>query len=156
MQTRLNKAISVIGGGRAEARQLETARTLGRLLAEAGYDIVCGGLGGIMAAACRGARDAGGRTIGILPGNDRAAANEHVSVAIATGLGQMRNHLVVINGEAAVAVWGGAGTLSEIGLALKAGREVVAIGTWDSIPGVHRAADAAQAVELITKLIQRR
>lgn len=146
------KAISVIGAGSCDARTAELAQELGKRIAEAGYDLVCGGLGGVMEAACRGARQAGGRTIGILPGHDRQAANAFVDVPIATGLSEMRNALVVMNGLGAVAVQGGAGTLSEIGLALKTGKPVVALGNWASLPGVVRAENSEQAVNRILEL----
>jgi uncharacterized protein (TIGR00725 family) len=110
--------------------------------------VVCGGLGGVMEAACRGAKDAGGTTVGILPGSDRAAANPFVDVAIPTGLGEARNALVVRAADALIAVGGGYGTLSEIALALKAGKPVVGVGTWD-IDGVVAAPDARDAVETV-------
>ena len=104
---------------------------------------MCGGLGGVMEAACRGAKAAGGTTVGILPGTERSAANEHVDVAIATGLGEARNTLVVRAADAVIAVGGGYGTLSEIALALKAGKRVVGLGSWD-VEGVE-AADSPEA-----------
>jgi uncharacterized protein (TIGR00725 family) len=119
---------------------------VGRGLAERGTVLVCGGLGGVMEAACRGAKEAGGTTVGILPGLDPADANPYVDVALATGLGEGRNLLVVRAADALIAIGGGHGTLSEIALALKAGKRVVGIGTWD-IEGVVPAPDAAAAVE---------
>jgi uncharacterized protein (TIGR00725 family) len=118
---------------------------VGRLLAEQGATVVCGGLGGTMEAACRGARSAGGTTIGILPGLDRSDANPFVSVAIPTGLGEARNALVVRAADAVIALGGGYGTLSEIALALKAGKRVVGVGTWE-IEGVAAVEDAEAAV----------
>jgi uncharacterized protein (TIGR00725 family) len=109
--------------------------------------VVTGGLGGVMAAACRGAHDAGGTTLGILPGSDRAAANQWVTVAVATGLGELRNGLVVRAADAVIAVAGEYGTLSEIALALKAGKRVVGLGTWQ-IRGVLVAPDPVAAVAL--------
>jgi uncharacterized protein (TIGR00725 family) len=103
-----------------------------------------------MEAACRGAKEAGGTTVGILPGGDRAAANAYVDVAVPTGLGEARNALVVRASDALVAVAGGYGTLSEIALALKAGKRVVGIGTWD-IDGVVAADDAEAAVETVLR-----
>jgi uncharacterized protein (TIGR00725 family) len=123
---------------------------VGRGLAERGVAVVCGGLGGVMEAACRGAKRAGGTTIGILPGSDRAAANEYVDVAIPTGLGEARNAIVVRAADALVAVGGGYGTLSEIAFALKAGRRVVGLGTWD-VDGVEAAASPAAAVEAVMR-----
>jgi uncharacterized protein (TIGR00725 family) len=118
---------------------------VGRLLAERGATVVCGGLGGTMEAACRGARAGGGMTIGILPGLDRSAANPFVSVAVPTGLGEARNALVVRAADAVIALGGGYGTLSEIALALKAGKRVVGVRTWE-IEGVLAVEDAEAAV----------
>jgi uncharacterized protein (TIGR00725 family) len=118
---------------------------VGRLLAERGATVVCGGLGGTMEAACRGARAAGGTTLGLLPGADRSEANPFVTVAVPTGLGEARNALVVRAADAVIALGGGYGTLSEIALALKAGKRVVGIGTWE-IEGVVAAEDAEAAV----------
>ncbi len=123
--------IAVVGAGRASADEEEAAERVGRGLAEAGAVVVCGGLGGVMEAACRGARAAGGTTVGILPGRDRHAANEYVDVAVATGIGEARNAVVVATVDAVVAVGGEYGTLSEIALALKAGTPVVGLHTWE-------------------------
>ena len=119
------------------------AETVGRLVAQRGAALVCGGLGGVMEAACRGARAEGGATIGILPGLDRSAANPHVQVAIATGLGEARNALVVRAADCLIAVGGAYGTLSEIALALKAGKRVVGLNTWE-IEGIMPV-DSAEA-----------
>jgi uncharacterized protein (TIGR00725 family) len=101
-----------------------------------------------MEAACRGAKGAGGTTVGILPGTERSAANEHVDVAIATGLGEARNALVVRAADAVIAIGGGYGTLSEIALALKAGKRVVGLGSWD-VEGVEVADSPGAAVEAV-------
>lgn len=146
------RRISIIGSGSCDAATAAAARTLGGLLAKRGFAIVCGGLGGVMAAACQGAREAGGLTIGILPGEDRDAANPYVDVAIATGLGIARNVLVVRNGDVAVAVAGAAGTLSEIGIALKLGRPVVALGRYAGLDGVIPADSPEQAAALAERL----
>jgi uncharacterized protein (TIGR00725 family) len=122
-------------------------------LAAAGVVLVTGGLGGVMEAACRGARSRGGRTIGILPGLDRDAANGWVQVALATGLGELRNGLVVRGADAVVAVGGGHGTLSEIGFALKLGRPVVGVGSWQ-VQGVEHVATAAEAVARVVALLR--
>ena len=137
--------VAVVGPGEASERELEDAEAVGRELADAGAVVVCGGLGGVMAAACRGAASAGGLTLGILPGADREAANEWVQVAIPTGLGEMRNALVVRAADAVVAVGGAYGTLSEIALALKTGVAVVGLGSWE-IDGVRPAQTPAEAV----------
>jgi uncharacterized protein (TIGR00725 family) len=123
--------IAVIGAADASADEEHTAEAVGRGLAEAGAIVVCGGRGGVMEAACRGAKSAGGTTVGILPGTSRADANPYVDVAIATGLGELRNGLVVRAADALVAVGGEFGTLSEIALALKAGKTVVGLQAWE-------------------------
>lgn len=123
--------VAVIGAGRASDQECEAAEKVGRLIAEGGAVLVCGGLGGVMEAACLGARTAGGTTIGILPGTNRLEANDYVDVAIPTGIGEARNALVVGTADAVVAVGGEFGTLSEIALALKVGTPVIGIGTWD-------------------------
>jgi uncharacterized protein (TIGR00725 family) len=125
--------VAVVGGADADTEDAERAEAVGRAVAEAGAVLVCGGLGGVMEAACRGARGAGGLTVGILPGNDRGAANPHVDVALPTGMGEARNALVVGAADAVVAVGGEYGTLSEIALALRAGTPVVGLGTWELI-----------------------
>ena len=143
--------IAVVGPGQATADQAAEAEAVGRGLAEAGAVLVCGGLGGVMEAACRGAREAGGVTVGILPGSDRAAANRWVAVAVPTGLGEARNALVVRAADAVVAVAGEFGTLSEIALALKAGKTVVGVGTWDlgrDPDPITRARDGTEAATL--------
>jgi uncharacterized protein (TIGR00725 family) len=141
--------VAVVGPGEATPEEIATAEEVGRLLAERGAVLVCGGLGGVMEAACRGAKEDGGRTVGILPGSDRAAANPHVDVAIATGLGEARNALVVRAADVLIAVGGAYGTLSEIALALKTGTPVVGIRSWE-LAGrpLKEARDAREAVEL--------
>ena len=119
---------------------------MGRRLAEAGAVVVCGGLGGVMEAACRGAKAAGGTTVGILPGTDRLDANDYVDVAIPTGIGEARNALVVGTADAVVAVGGEFGTLSEIALALKAGTPVIGLRTWEL---THHGA-VVHAIEAVT------
>jgi uncharacterized protein (TIGR00725 family) len=138
--------VSVIGGSRVDESTADRARTVGRLLAERGHVVVCGGLGGVMRAACEGAHAAGGETIGILPTTDRDDANEFVDVAVATGVGHARNALVVMNGDAVVAVDGGAGTLSELGFAGVFDRPVAGLDTHDA-PGVEAVDTPAAAVD---------
>ena len=141
--------VAVVGPGEASAAQVSLAEAVGRELALRGAVVVCGGLGGVMEGACRGASGAGGLTVGLLPGSDRGAANAYVSVAVATGLGEARNALVVRAADAVIAVGGSWGTLSEIALALRTGRRVVGLETWDlPRPGIERAADPAEAVAL--------
>ncbi|MDW8270509.1 MAG: TIGR00725 family protein [Anaerolineae bacterium] len=140
--------IAVIGGGECSAEEAALAEAVGRLLAQAGVGVVCGGRGGVMAAACRGARQAGGVTVGILPGTEPTEANPWVQIAIPTGLGEARNALVVGAGRGVIAIGGEYGTLSEIAFALKAGKRVAGLRTWD-IPGVHPVADPAAAVAYV-------
>lgn len=142
------RLISVIGAGTADQALAAKARQVGALLARHGWGVVTGGLGGVMAAACQGAADEGGFTLGILPGLDPAAANPYCQVVVPTGLGQARNVLVVAAGQGAVAVGGAAGTLSEIGHALKSGKPVVSLGSWQ-VPGVIAADSPEQAVEAV-------
>lgn len=137
--------VAVVGSGDASAEQIAAAEQIGRGLAEAGATVVCGGLDGVMAAACRGAAERGGVTVGILPGADRGAGNEWLSVAIPTGLGELRNGLVVRAADTVIAVGGAHGTLSEIALALKTGVPVVGMLTWE-IEGIEKVASAAEAV----------
>jgi uncharacterized protein (TIGR00725 family) len=122
--------IAVVGGSEATAPVIAAAEEVGVALASAGAIIVCGGLAGVMAAACRGAKSAGGLTVGILPGRDPSVANPWVDVVIATGLGEARNSLVVGSAAVVIAVDGAYGTLSEIALALHAGTPVIGVGTW--------------------------
>ncbi|CAO5150062.1 DNA processing protein [Frankia sp. AiPs1] len=122
--------IGVVGPGNADPSQLHAAESIGRALAGAGWALVCGGLGGVMAAACRGAVQAGGMTIGLLPGTSRREGNADLTVSIPTGLGELRNGLIVRASDAVVAIGGSWGTLSEISLALRTGRPVLGLGTW--------------------------
>ncbi len=140
--------ISVIGGNRASAEILAQAEELGRGLAERGLTVVCGGLGGVMEAVCRGAKAAGGVTIGILPGSRASAANPHVTIPIPTGIGLARNAIVALAGKAVIALDGSHGTLSEIAYALNYRKPVIGIDTW-KIEGVKTAADAAEALEIL-------
>ena len=137
----------MVGAGDAVAEQRESAEEVGRLLGERGAVVVCGGLGGVMEAACRGAKEGGGTTLGILPGLDRAEANPYVDVAVPTGLGEARNALVVRAADALIAVGGGYGTLSEVALALKAGKPVVGLESFE-LDGMTQAASPAEAVDL--------
>ena len=143
----------MVGAHDADARLAAEAEAVGAELGRLGAVVVCGGLGGVMEAACRGAKRAGATTLGILPGDDRATANAWVDVAVATGLGEARNALVVRASDALVAVGGGHGTLSEIALALKVGRPVIGLDSWD-IPGVVGVASpelaAAAALEAVS------
>jgi uncharacterized protein (TIGR00725 family) len=128
--------VAVVGPGDAAPAEIEAAEEIGRGIARRGDVLVCGGLGGVMAAACRGACAAGGMTVGILPGTERAAANEWVRVALPTGLGELRNGLVVRAADVVMAVGGAYGTLSEVALALKTGVPVIGLRTWE-IEGIE-------------------
>ena len=139
--------IAVVGPGEASPAEARDAEAIGRAIAEVGATLVCGGLGGVMAAACRGAAQAGGMTVGILPGSDRAAANEWVRVALPTGLGELRNGLVVRAADVVVAVGGAYGTLSEVALALKTGVPVIGLGTWE-IDGIRVVDSPREAVDV--------
>ena len=139
--------VAVVGPGEASASELAAAEEVGARLAEAGAVLVCGGLGGVMEAACRGAKSRRGVTVGLLPGLDRSAANGWVDVAIATGLGELRNGLIVRASDALVAIGGGEGTLSEIALALRDGRPVIGIGTFE-VGAVVQVSSAEEAAAL--------
>jgi uncharacterized protein (TIGR00725 family) len=145
--------VAVIGSASCSEEVAARAEAVGREIARRGAVLVCGGRGGVMEAACRGAKAEGGTTVGILPGVDRDEASRYVDVAIVTGLGEARNAIVVRTADAIVAVSGGYGTLSEIGLALKMGRPVVGLDTWElqqagqPVDAVLRATTPAQAVE---------
>ncbi len=138
--------VSVIGSGAANE---ERAEEVGRLLASRGCTVVCGGRGEVMAAAARGAKSAGGTTIGILPGTTRGEANEWIDHVVLTGLGHARNALVAASGDAVIAVGGSYGTLTEIGYAKIFGRPVVILEPGPEIEGVPRATTPAEAVDLV-------
>jgi hypothetical protein len=154
--------ISVIGGSEPKEPALSLAEEVGRLLAQAGAVVVTGGRSGVAEAASKGAVEAGGVTVGILPGADRAEANPWITYAVCTNLGETRNALVALNGDAVIALDGGPGTLSEIGHALVAGRTVVGLGTWELARSgrpdrsIVRAADPAEAVRVALDAALRR
>jgi hypothetical protein len=133
--------VAVIGASTCAPAESQAAEAVGRVLARGGATLVCGGRGGVMAAACRGARAAGGLTVGILPGDDPEAANPYVDVVIATGLGEARNAIVARTARAVVAIGGRYGTLSEMAFAIKRGVPVVGVGTWQlKMPGTEQLA----------------
>lgn len=150
----MQRLVSVIGGHRAGPDVLRQAEELGKGLAARGLVLVCGGLGGVMEAACRGAREAGGTTVGILPGNNPGDANRWVEIPLATGIGLARNAIVARAGEVVVAVNGSYGTLSEIALALNFGSPVIGIGSW-KIKGMRPAGDAEEALKIIDGILDR-
>jgi len=149
MTARRARQIAVAGGGTCSGRGVRQAEALGRAIAAAGATLVCGGLGGVMEAAARGAARAGGRVVGILPGTDHGEANPWCDVVLPTGLGHARNVLVAAAGDALIALPGGEGTNSEIALALVLGRPVVVLGGGATrSSGLVRALTPAEAVEL--------
>ncbi|MBI4201650.1 MAG: TIGR00725 family protein [Chloroflexi bacterium] len=156
--------IAVVGASSPAPQQaLDLAEAVGRELAQRGVILVCGGLDGVMEATCRGAKEAGGVTIGILPGSDAREANSYVDIPICTGMGQGRNLIVVRSGQAVIAIDGGYGTLSEIAHALREGIPVVGLMTWDLFrhgmerdQGIIEAATAEEAVDLAMTLANQR
>ncbi len=145
--------IAVIGARSCDQQVYEQAFQSGQELARRGYTVICGGLGGVMEAVCKGARTAGGRTVGILPGDNPAAANPYVDIAIATGLGPGRNLIIIHSAKAVLAINGRYGTLSELAFALQLNKPVVGLGTWNISEKIIAATSPQQAVELISKLI---
>lgn len=144
--------VAVVGDGFCSAETARLAEEVGQQLAEKGATVLCGGLGGVMEAACRGAKRAGGLTIGVLPGRNRQDANPFVDIPIVTGMGEARNVIVVSSAQSVIAVSGGYGSLSEIAHALKLGIPVVGLGTWqlrkdgwDEQRGIVVATDPADA-----------
>ena len=156
------KIIAVIGGGDCSASDARIAEEVGLEIARSGAILICGGLGGVMAAACKGASSGGGVTIGILPGESRYAANPYVQIPIVTGIGYARNVAVVKSAQAVIAVDGSYGTLSEIGHALQSGIPVIGLDTWEisrrheADTGIIPAYSAAEAVGKAIELINRR
>jgi len=148
--------VSIIGAAVSTETQDADAEKVGRLLAEQGFILACGGRGGVMQAACRGALEAGGLTIGILPGSDAEAGNPFLSIALPTGLKHARNVLVVLAGQVVIAIGGGSGTLSEIAMALKMGKKVIGLHTWEAknyqgeLVDIHVVDSAEEAVSVAT------
>ncbi len=147
--------VAVVGSGVATGELYEKAREVGRLVAERGGIVVCGGLSGVMEAAARGAAEAGGTAIGVLPDEDRHRANEYLTYSIAAGTGQARNLAIVCSGDVVVAVGGEYGTLSEVGLALKVGRPVVALESWELGEHVLVTSSPEEATEAAFELGRR-
>jgi uncharacterized protein (TIGR00725 family) len=149
-------SVAVIGDSVCSSQDAKLAETVGELLADRGATVICGGLGGVMEAVCRGAKSHGGLTIGILPGDEAEMANRWVDVPMATGMGETRNALVVKSAQAVIAIGGGYGTLSEIAFALKNRVPVIGLNTWslsrhgDPDDPIIRVTSAAEAVEMAT------
>lgn len=136
----MKPVIGVIGESEfSDPAHQSLAEDVGRLIARAGYVLVCGGLSGVMEAACRGAKAAGGETIGILPGTEAREANSFVDIAITTGMGQGRNVVIALTADVLIVIGGGFGTLAEIGHALRAGKPVIGLRTWDVSRAGRRA-----------------
>jgi uncharacterized protein (TIGR00725 family) len=147
--------VAIVGSGIATGELYEKAREVGKLVAEGGGIVVCGGLSGVMEAAAHGATEAGGTAVGILPDEDRRRQNSYLTFSVATGTGQARNLAVVCSGDVVIAVGGEYGTLSEIGLARKVGRPVVVLAGWDLGDHVTVAPSPLAAVEAAFELIGR-
>jgi hypothetical protein len=139
--------IGIIGAGSAGAELAELAREVGSLVAERGWTVLCGGLGGVMEAASRGASERGGLVVGILPGESRSGGNPHLDVVLPTNMGHGRNVIIAQASDVLIAVGGGYGTLSEIALGLKMGKPVVSLRSWRPDPAVRAAESAAEAIE---------
>jgi uncharacterized protein (TIGR00725 family) len=148
------RTISVIGTATANQEEYQVAEQVGGLLAKHEAVVICGGRTGVMEAVCKGAKQAGGITIGILPGHDSKSGNPYLTVSIPTGLGEARNLLVVRAGDSVIAIGGGYGTLSEIAFAKKLGQKVIGLKTWEATDStgeplqITRASSAEEAVSL--------
>jgi uncharacterized protein (TIGR00725 family) len=144
--------VAVIGAGDAPPAVCKLAFALGSEIARRGAVLLNGGRMGVMESAAAGARKTGGHTIGIIPGYDRRAANRHIEFAIATGIGEARNAVIVASADAVIALAGEGGTLAEIGFAKKFGKPIVALDSWPEIDGMSRAETPASAVALALKM----
>ncbi len=152
MGSRKKILISVIGGHKADKKTAKLAYDAGKMIAELNAVLVCGGLGGVMEAAASGAKDAGGLTVGILPGKSKQDANPYIDIPIATGLGYTRNTLVAGASDLVIAFAGKEGTLSEIGFALSEKKPIVGLNTWD-IPGIVKAKSVKDVQKKIVKIL---
>jgi len=154
--------IAVIGNSSCSPEEAKLAETAGELLAQQGVTVICGGLGGVMEAACRGAKSKGGLTVGILPGQDSSAANPWVDIPVVTGIGEARNVAVVKSAQVVIAIGGSYGTLSEIAYALKSNIPVIGLNTWSlsrdgrEDDSIIRVQSATEAVDKAISLAKRR
>ena len=148
--------IGVIGSRECDAAAHERARTVGRLLAERGYGVICGGLSGVMESVCKGAFEAGGLTVGVLPGDSVDSANQFVTVRIATGMSIARNVIIIRSSAAVIAMTGGAGTLSEIAHCLQLNVPVVSLGSFNVSPEIHQVTTPEEAVEKAVAMAEER
>lgn len=155
MKLKNDKIIGVIGQGRdCSSELLNDAEEVGYHIAQRGAILICGGLGGVMEAACRGAKKGGGTTIGVLPTADKFVANEFVDIPIVTGIGEARNSIIVRTADALIAIGGKYGTLSEIAFALAFGKPIVGLQTWQGIGQMIHVVSPVEAVETIFQLIE--
>ncbi len=148
-----NQKIAVIGARQCDQRLYDLAEEMGNLLAMSGYAVICGGLGGVMEAVCKGAKASSGLTIGILPGENPADANPFVDIAIASGMGISRNLIIIRSSAAVVAINGGFGTLSELAFALQLQKPVIGIETWDVSDQIDCADNPAEVIEKLNRHI---
>jgi uncharacterized protein (TIGR00725 family) len=146
--------IAVIGESSCDGVICGIAEKVGRGIAENGWAVITGGLGGVMESACKGAKQAGGLTIGILPGFSRRDANQYVDLPLVTGMSHARNVIIAYSADAVIAVSGSYGTLSEIAIALKLGKPVIGIKTWDSIEGVLMVNTPDEAIAKVKYFIE--
>lgn len=146
------KIVAVIGTANGTPDELEIAYEVGKSIAKRGWTLICGGLTGVMEAASRGANEADGTVVGILPQGDTSHANPYVTVPVATNMGHARNMAIVHTADAAIAVGGGHGTLSEIAIALKLGKPVFGIDSWN-IEGVKSVTNAKEATDECQKVL---
>lgn len=148
--------VGVIGAGACDDSIYGLARRVGREIGERGWILICGGLGGVMEGSARGCLEAGGVTVGLLPGLEKAAANPYIKIPIPTGLEEGRNLLLVRAADVLISIGGAYGTLSEIALALKMNKPVVGLDTWKDIQGVHYVSDTQEAIQRVTKFMSRK
>lgn len=146
--------IAIIGAGRADESLMRIAETCGSLIAKKGAVLLCGGLGGVMEAAAKGASSAGGITVGILPGDSKESANPYIDIPVVTGFGEGRNIIIVRSADGFIAIGGEYGTLSEIAFALKAGKPVIGINTWD-IKGIIKVESPEEAVNKLFSILEK-
>lgn len=146
--------IGVIGASECSEKEYKIAQKVGEEIARSGAALVCGGLGGTMQAACWGAKEAGGTTIGIIPGTDKKEANRYLDYVIVTGLADARNVIVVRTSDAVIALPGSFGTLSELAFALKFGIPVISLGNWKDFKPVIKAGTPQEAVEVALKSVR--
>jgi uncharacterized protein (TIGR00725 family) len=154
MEARENIYLAVVGAGSASPEICELAEAVGKEAALRGWIVLTGGLGGVMKAAAKGAREAGGMTLGILPGGDRSQANPYIHMAVATNMHHGRNAIIAQTADALIAVDGEYGTLSEVALGLKLGKPVVGLMTQWNVPGLLMARDPKEAIDRVAELVE--